>query len=396
MSQAGHAEDDSVVAQLVAALAHEGEYVDAGQFGIDLTAAATLARYQLADPSLWPVFLVEVAVLLGAAQIRFGFSGWVIEAELVGAAIDPNRVTQLVDGVEGLTRSEGHRGRDPAKLLGVAWRAACARSGDQLMLEVIGEDRRGRRRRWIAAGEGSREDCEGEPGLRLWLRFAADASEPGEAERAWLLRRCRPSSFPVFIDDQRISIGWVGAFGSFGLTRVTAQVPIERDGQAIGLAGLHEHPPAGSRVLLMQNGVVVEELGFPVAIRAFIAVVEIEADRDLSLTRFVRGPALASAMAVVQAAYPEVREQSLAAARRLATALVVPAPREVAAADHETDQLALREATRDPSKIVGGVAAALGAVSLVALGAGGAGAWTLLPVALLGVGLFLLVGRELG
>jgi len=392
MSQADHPQDDSVVAQLVAALAREGEYVDDGQFEIDLAAAASLARYQLADPSLWPVFLVEAAVLLGASEIRFGFSGWVIEAELVGARVEP----RLVDEVERLTRSEGHRGRDPAKLLGVAWRAACARSGDQLTLEAVGEDRQGRRRRWTAAGELSRSDCEGEPGLRLWLRFAADASEPGEAERAWLLRRCRPSSFPVFIDDQRISLGWVGVFGSFGVTRVTTQVPIERDGQTIGVAGLHENPPDGSRVLLLQNGVVVEELSFLVATRAFIAAVEVEADRDLSLSRFVRGPALASAMAAVQAAYPEVREQALAAARRLQTALVVPEPNLVDDADREADKLALNQAIRSPAKIAGGVAASLGAVLLAMTVQAGAGAWTMLPVLLLGVGLFLLFGAELG
>ena len=47
-------------------------------------------------------------------------------------------------------------------------------------------------------------------------------------------------AFPVLIDNDRISVGPVGAFGSFGANLVNAAVSIVIDGREIGRAGLHE------------------------------------------------------------------------------------------------------------------------------------------------------------
>lgn len=359
---------------MIAALLAGGEHVDDGRFCFDAEAAARVADYQLAEPRLWVVLLVEVAVMLGAAAIRFRFSGWVVEVTIEHEDVDP----ALIDALERHAVGMG-----ATQQLGVAYRAALRTGVDRLSVNAIAGDGHGRRLAWSSASGPVYESCDGAPGLRVALRFAASVPEPGEVERALLLRRARVSSFPVFIDDRQISVGWRGAFGQFGANLVNAQVPVLLGEREIGRAGICEYPRNVALALLMQNGVVIEELPLANVAPRFTAAVEVELSRDLSRTRFVRGPEFDAVIAAILAAVPRVQAHSRAAAQRLQTALAPRELGEVAPVDAQADLQLLAEANPRWRLYVGGGAFAASLLAFVVIGT--SGPLSVIPVALLGV-----------
>ena len=387
--EAAPSEASAAAGALVRALSDGGEYVADGRFTIDNESRESLARYQLAEARSWPPFLVEVAVLLGAATIHFRFSGWVIEAELELPGADP----RLVESLERFGAGQGRR--DPAKLLGLVFRAACRGEPERLTLEAVDAQGQGQRCTWSSGSYAQREAISGAPGLRLWLRQPIEHGDAGEVERARLVSCCRPSRFAVFADGNQISVGPVGAFAQFGASQVNARVPIMRGGHEIGTAGLHERPGAG-RILLMQNQVVVESLGLPKELQglggAFTALVELDQERDLSLTRFVRDADFEATMEAVRASYLAVAERSRHSALALREALSPIEEPKVDALAHAADHDELRRGSGLVR--VGGASISLALLLWVAM-AFGVAVPSVVPLIALGAGL-LLVFRELG
>lgn len=376
---------------VIDALAREGEHVADGQFTIDAERAGALAAKQVAEPQRWPVFLVEVAYLLGAAGIDFHFGGWVVSAELELPGVEP----EILDLLERF--GEGRGPDDPAKQLGVVFRSARVAGADTITIEAIRADGTGKRCTWKADDYARYESCAAKPGLRVWVRFAADADEPGAAELAELNRRCRPSRFPVSIDGNPVSVGWTGAFGQFGATEVLHSTPVVLDGVEIGLAGVYERARAG-RLALMQHGVVVEFLPLPEELErgvdgAFTAVVEVGLPRDLSQTRFVRWPEFRQIMAAIAESHERVVDEIDDSTRALVKALAPPVLSSVDPLEHAEDLAIYEKTARSRTTLAGGASIGLGLV-LWAVSAGTA-LPTIVPLALIGAGV-LLVLRELG
>jgi hypothetical protein len=143
----------------------------------------------------------------------------------------------------------------------------------------------------------------------------------------------------------------------------------------------------------MQNRVVVEELPMQMPRRAFTAAVEVELERDLSLTRFVRGPELERVLEAVRASYPQVCEKADATALMLRESMQPVDLSGVDPLEHAADRETLQRG-RSVTTRVGGVAIA-GALVVWAVIAAGVAVPQMVPLVLLGAGV-LLVLRELG
>ena len=379
--------------QAIAALAGEGEHVADGRFTIDAEAAlGKLEQFQVSDAQRWPVFLVEVAYLLDARGIDFTISGWTISASIAHAGVDPG----LLDLLERFGEDRGQD--DPARILGLVFRLARQAGADAITITAVGEDGRGRRCKWSAGGYARFEDCEESPGLRVWVRMSEDAEDPGTGELAQLNARCRASNFPITLDGQALSIGWVGAFSRFGAAQVSHRVEIVREGVAIGLAGVFDQPRKG-RLLFMQHGVVVETQKLPKDFgaldRAFTAVVEVESRRDLSMTRFVRGPEFDAVMNAIRRSYTQVRSQARTSALALRDVYEPKNSLAEVDPDEHAEDLERFEQSNSKSSMLGGAISVWLGILCFGLNAAGSAIHipAIIPLALMGLGVVLILRK---
>ena len=233
--------------------------VVAGQFTIDRTQARLkLRRFQLADPRRYPVFLVEAAVLRGAARAEFR-----IDADDVVCGFDGTPLTAF--DFDELYASLFVRGEDDPtrarRALAVGLNAAMAL-----------------RPRWIRIDTG-----DGEAAVRFELRpdrpdAIVPAPEPvagtrihvksrlrsglatafrrvlggAVAEERWLRDACRFARIAVFVNGTRVSFDGEDPL----LTRGLARHAVEGPGST-GLASFDPQHEEESRVALLCSGVLV-------------------------------------------------------------------------------------------------------------------------------------------
>lgn len=301
---------------LVDALEAEAELVDRGQFTVDvIKGSAKLERYRVDDPAVWILLVVEAASLLGADSVRVHTDDEVVVVRVLGATLSEAELRSLPvtagfsSGDESLTPEQ--RAREQARsLLGVAYQLLRARGLVNLSVDSDPGER-GLRLRYNPEDDTAtiRPHETGRDGVHI----RAELKHEAEAERAQLLARARYSPLEVRLDERAISLGWAGAFGprfSAEAREVPDPEPLELDGEALGLCGLHRERRTGARLLVLVNGVLVETLELDEEGGGFTAIIDgAGLRRDLSLARVLREPAFEAMLAVVEEARERWRER---------------------------------------------------------------------------------------
>lgn len=319
--------------ELIADLERGGELIDDGAFSIDAgQALAKLRDYQLADAHAWILLVVEAAALAGADPIVIPGEG-LLRIELGTLELSAEQLEQLFTWAFAKRHAERDTATRVLELLALACNALLGLQPDAIVIESAGAERGVRLRMTPALPLGTIEALERlQPGTRITVEGLPGA---GAAERALVRQRCRLTMLDVRIADERVSRGPAGAIVDAGFEAQGEQggfVPVARtkplrdaQGRTIGRYGRSFQVSPHPVLHLVANGVTIESIDLrdeglgPLEVElddGFVAIVDQDLPRDISLSRVRRGPELAALVALVRKA-AEFEPQALQPATRL-------------------------------------------------------------------------------
>jgi hypothetical protein len=300
---------DSVSERLIAALEAEANFVDQGQFSVDLDrAGAKLGQFALADPDAWTLLLVELASLLDATRIDFRY-------ELRGLTVSIEPSVLMRSDLDGLSAwaladdgEQDDRRRRARKQLALVYLALRAREVARITIVGVPTDEPA----FVLDCVESKErigsiDAGFDPGMHFMVLFGLGDPERMQRERELIEARCNCSRVPVHIDGFRIAKGWSRIFGNPFLATpkqlaARIELPITRDGETIGVAGFHLEQVDRAFMRVLVNGVLVEDVQLD-ANAGFRALVETDLRRDLSQGKVVRDDRFEAIVAAVAEAH---------------------------------------------------------------------------------------------
>ena len=299
--------DDSTAGALIAELAGDGAFVEAGGFRIDLAKARDkLAAYRLSDPSRYVLLLVEAATLFAECRtIYFEISPRRTRVTLAGVSLDAKELHYCFDALfvdlRELEPVAAQRVR-ARKQLAAALNSAL--DGAQGRSTVTAHGQQSARLSFVPKGEPSFEEVSSaasEPRVVLDIAYRGDRGQQ-EGQLRLLFRDARFGERAVYVNGGLLAQGPSGA-------EVVDPVEIKdlegRVGGFVGWCPHHLRVPKGV-LIYAANGVAIESCSVEGLPRGQLAVVDARAlGRDLSGTRLIRSPAfegLAKA-ALVASAY---------------------------------------------------------------------------------------------
>lgn len=320
---------------LAAALAQGGELVDVGGFSLDPDKAREKLRdHQLEDPAAYVLLLVEAAWIAGGEGARAGIQfelGSTSTAQFFGLGFDPHELADVLGAVfrskhklsgEALARAR------VLQMLGLAINAALALEQNAVVLHHVDDQGRRTSLRFGAKGPPVIEHGRGESQLLTRIEVhgkALDRRRP-ERERRLLGERCRYADFPIEVDgraintDHRALLELHGERQHAGVA-ITLGDPPRNVGAATMLA--RAEPP---KLLVLTRGVLSETLTMPNWHPGFVALVDVDLDKDLSQRRVRRDAAFDQVVDAVRRAHerlPKPTHPSPAETKRGGTETIV-------------------------------------------------------------------------
>ncbi len=286
-----------VAAQLISALANEGDFVDDGGFSLDpSTAREKLRAYQLVNPHAYILLLVECAAIAEAGSVELS-CGRTSIAEFAGVSLTRSQLENVFTAVfldTSELRGEALAAARIQQLLGVAANAALSLSPAQIEIDNV--DAQGRRNRMTIRADGVRCEPigEGQPGFTRFSVHDPRETERDDHEVALVRKHCMYASFAVNLYGQPMSQGLRRAL--LGIRTDRIRLP---DGRAIGLAGDRpEREPA--KLLLVVRGVLAEVITLEGLRPGFVAIVDVDLRKDLSQQGVMRDAAFDEVMQAVR------------------------------------------------------------------------------------------------
>lgn len=295
-----------VAAGLIASLAEGGEPVDAGHFTLDPAAAlAKLRRHQLGEPGDHLLMLVEAAWLVGRAcdspSIRFslGEDTSVEFGDIALAEVLPDLFSAALAGIDPALEGEARTHARVLQLLGLAANAALALEPRQL--RVSASDAGGRTSTVLVSPNGEIDVAPlREGGRPSRIRFEMEGGsgwQRSERELARLYARCEHASLPIWVGDERISLGPLMGFAEPATSEKRAAVEV--DGRTLGFVGHTAIRGAPPRLIFVNRGLSIEE---PLEAEPGLqAIVEVDLPLDIARQRLVETAELERIRAAVRA-----------------------------------------------------------------------------------------------
>jgi hypothetical protein len=302
-------EASEVATALVRRLEAGAELVDRGRFSLDFARARDkLAEYRQADPNAFVLHLVEAAHLLpGCREIAFTIDARRTRVRLAGARLSASELRSLFDAVFvdlGSLDSESARRELGRQRIALAVDAGSAYLETSVELRANSTDQREVVVRSDAAGltiDEVASEQSASPAISLvFVRRRSDGSDRAE-QRDLIRDRARYARLPVVVDGRRVDV-------ETPLADVVEPVEVtSSEGTPLGRAGWSPARLEPATIVLVANGVIVEELPHFEWRDGFVALVDAsDLHRDLSLAKLVRDEAFAARVAAVRAAHDRI------------------------------------------------------------------------------------------
>ena len=327
------AEHEGVAGSLLAELEAGGELVDEGGFSIDGEQARhKLQSFQVADPRVYALLLVEAAVLAGIERVELRSAGG-LQVELGPVAISAIELEHLFAAafVDLRDADEVERTRRRVlQKLAFACNIALKLEPREIRIEVAPPDRPEELLRLRLRPGDPRPQLELGPrpaDRAAGVTVTVDRGLVTTLDELALVReRCVYSRHSIAIDGQVVSRGWARALhvdvgldkGELGFTNSNARglKPLrDPDGREIGVVGFKLASREAARALLLTHGVLVEDLRLGSELagdegegegeweRGFVAVAELDLPKDLGQTQLQHGIERGAVLAAIRAAH---------------------------------------------------------------------------------------------
>lgn len=286
--------EDSPASALIAELAADGAFVEAGGFRLDLAKARDkLGAYRLSDPDRYVLLLVEAANLFaGCRSIAFEISRGRTRVTLAGLQLDADELRYCFDALfvdlRELEPAAAQRMR-ARKQLAAALNSAL--DGAEGRSTVTAHGSSSARLCFAPGGEPELEEVSSaasEARVVIDIAYPRGIRQQDEGQLRLLFRDARFGERPVYVN------GGLLAQGPSGVEVVDAVEIVDAQGRAGGFVGWCPHHLQVRHGVLIYaaNGVAIESCSVEGLPRGQLAVVDARAlGRDLSGTKLVRGPA---------------------------------------------------------------------------------------------------------